>query len=99
MLTQTFTLPSEVGPEGILHLDVPVGFPARPLEVTITIQEPVLPVKNTTFPTSRDPSEVTIWCREGSVLIADGTLLSDPTDLIQQQRQRRTAELLQWGYS
>lgn len=97
MLMQNFTLHSYVGLDGILHLEVPIGCPERHLEVTLTVQEQVLPVKNTILPTPRDSSEVTILRREGSVLVADGILLSDPTDLIQQQRQQRTAELWQWG--
>lgn len=35
---QSITLRSHVGPDGILHLDVPVGVHDAELEVTVTVQ-------------------------------------------------------------
>ncbi|GEM_PF-991060 len=95
-MMQQFTLHSYVGRDGILHLDIPVGFLEKNLEVALTVQEMVLPVNNTTSRLLRqDDSEETILCREGGVLVADGKLLSDPSDLVQQQRYQRTMSFLQ----
>jgi len=87
---QSATLHSHVGSDGILQLKVPPNFTNTDLTVVLTIQ-PIMPPP-VEMSSTAEPS--ILFDKEG-VLVARVEPLSALTDIVRQERERRTEELLQ----
>jgi len=85
---QSITLHSHVGLDGILQLKVPPNFTNTDLTVILTAQPPVemSATKNATQ---------SILVDKGGILVARVEPLCNLTDIVRQERERRTQELLQ----
>ncbi len=90
---QSVTLHSHVGADGILHLQVPPNFTNTDLTVILKVQ-PVMPLVETSS-VKIDDSQPTRLINEGGILVTDGELLDDGTDVVKQDRERRTSVILQ----
>ncbi len=84
---QRVTLHSHVGSDGILQLKVPPDFTNTDLTVILTVQPVMQP--------STKNAEPSILVDKGGVLVARVEPLCDLTDIVRQERERRTEELLQ----
>jgi len=91
---QSVTLHSHVGSDGILQLKVPPDFTNTDLKIRITVQQMLKPSIETSS-MEIDHSEPTRLINEGGILVADGELLDDVTDVVQQDRERRISVILQ----
>ncbi|HEW98577.1 MAG: hypothetical protein DRR16_07630 [Candidatus Parabeggiatoa sp. nov. 3] len=90
---QSVTLHSHVGSDGILQLKVPPDFTNTDLTVILKTQPVIAPVEKST--TKIDKAEESILVDKGGVLVARVEALCDLTDIVRQERERRTEELLQ----
>ncbi len=86
---QSVTLHSHVGSDGILQLKVPPDFTNTDLTVILTIQPIMPPVE---ISSTAEPS---ILVDKEGVLVARVEPLCDMTDIVRQEREHRTEELLQ----
>jgi hypothetical protein len=87
----SITLQSHVGSDGILQLKVPPDFTNTNLTVILTVQ-PVMPPVEMSSTKKAEPS---ILVDKGGILVARVEPLCDLTDIVQQEREQRTEELLQ----
>ncbi|RKZ91298.1 MAG: hypothetical protein DRR19_07600 [Candidatus Parabeggiatoa sp. nov. 1] len=89
----SITLHSHVGSDGILQLKVPPNFTNTNLTVILTVQPVMPPVEM--FSTKIDNVEQSILVDKEGILVARVEPLCDLTDIVQQERERRTEEVLQ----
>jgi hypothetical protein len=87
----SITLHSHVGSDGILQLKVPPDFTNTDLTVILTVQAVMPPVEMS----ATKNAQPSILVDKGGVLVARVEPLCDLTDIVQQERERRTEELLQ----
>ena len=90
---QSITLHSHVGSDGILQLKVPIDFTNTDLTVILKVQPIMPPVETSSVKV--DDSQPTRLIHEGGILVVDGELLDDGTDIVQQVRERRMSIILQ----
>ena len=88
---QNITLHSHVGSDGILQLKVPLDFTNTDLTVMLTVQ-PVIPEVEKSSSKNVEPS---LLVEKDGILVARVEPLCDLTDIVRQERERRTNELLQ----
>jgi len=87
---QSITLHSHVGLDGILQLKVPPDFSNTDLTVILTVQ----PVPLVEMSATKNAAQ-SILVDKGGILVARVEPLCNLTDIVRQERERRTEELLQ----